>query len=251
MIGIYKITNKNNGKIYIGQSNNVEKRISEHKQKRTMTIDEYINVLGVENFDFEILEECNKEELDKKEQEYIKYFNSQEEGYNIQKGGFNNSQGEGNGRALLTEQDVIFIREAYNNHVQPSKFFEEYFSKKITKNQFQAVWQGRSWAHIMPEVFTEENKQYYISEQNKTKALLTKEEVLYYRQYYVNHTMKEVYNKFLQDKGEILKEKTFKSIITGDVRENSIYKEVPIYKKKKRVWELNDEPVSTISESGE
>lgn len=90
-----------------------------------------------------------------------------------------------------------------------------------------------------------------ISEQNKTKTLLTKEEVLYYRQYYVNHTMKEVYNKFLQDKGEILKEKTFKSIIIGDVRENSIYKEVPIYKKIKKVWELNGEPVSTILESEE
>lgn len=34
MIGIYKITNKNNGKVYIGQSNNVERRIAEHKRKR-------------------------------------------------------------------------------------------------------------------------------------------------------------------------------------------------------------------------
>ena len=30
MIGIYKITNKINGKIYIGQSMNIERRLKEH-----------------------------------------------------------------------------------------------------------------------------------------------------------------------------------------------------------------------------
>ena len=33
MIGIYKITNKENGKCYVGQSNNIERRFSEHKTK--------------------------------------------------------------------------------------------------------------------------------------------------------------------------------------------------------------------------
>lgn len=63
MIGIYKITNKLDGKIYIGQSNNLERRLSEHKQSRTLTIDDYINVLSVENFDFEIIEQCDINEL--------------------------------------------------------------------------------------------------------------------------------------------------------------------------------------------
>ena len=251
MIGIYKITNKKDGKVYVGQSDNIERRLSEHKQKRTLTIDDYINVLGVENFSFEVLEECDEKQLDEKEQYYIKKFNSQEKGYNIQKGGFNNSQGEGNGRAKLTEKDVIFIRESYAKHVQPSLFYEEYFSNKITKNQFQAIWQGRSWTSIMPEVFTNENKQYYISELNKTKALLSKEEVLEYRKYYITHTANEVYNKFLQDKGDILKKATFQKILTGDVRNNNIYKEIPIYKKAKKIWELNGEPVSTIRGSEE
>lgn len=30
MIGIYKITNKINGKMYIGQSNDIERRFKEH-----------------------------------------------------------------------------------------------------------------------------------------------------------------------------------------------------------------------------
>ena len=251
MIGIYKITNKNTGKVYIGQSDNIERRLSEHKQKRTQTIDNYINVLGVENFDFEILEECKKEDLDLKEKEYIKKYNSQIEGYNIQSGGYNNSQGESNGRARLTEEDVIFIRTDYQNHESPKEIFEKYLSEKITKSSFQSVWQGRAWANIMPEVYTEENKKYYISEQQKTKSSLSKEEVLLYRQYYVDHTREEVYQKMLSDKGDILKKTTFFKILTGDVRDNSIYKEVPIYKKSKKRWELNNEAVSTIPGSGE
>jgi group I intron endonuclease len=251
MIGIYKITNKKTGKVYIGQSDNVERRLSEHKQKRTQTIDNYINVLGVENFDFEILEECNLEDLELKEREYIKEYNSQIEGYNIQEGGFNNSQGEGNGRALLKEADIVFIRTAYKNHESQKEIFEKYFSGKITKNNFQSIWQGRTWVNIMPEVYTEENKKYYTSEQNRIKASLSKEEVLEYRKFYINHTREEVFQKMIKDKGDILKRNTFFKILIGDVRDTSIYKEIPVYKKSKSCWELNGEAVSTIPESGE
>jgi group I intron endonuclease len=251
MIGIYKITNKQNGKVYIGQSNNIERRFSEHKQKRYETIDDYINILGVDNFDFEVIEECNIDELDNKEQLYIQQYQSNINGYNIQQGGYNNSQGEGNGRALLTIADVEFIRKSYQNHQSAKEIYNKYFKDKITKNQFQGVWQGRSWSYIMPEVFTLDNKQYYCSEQNKQNNILTKEEVLKYRQYYVNHNMKQTYQQLLLDKGNICTFRTFDKIIIGDVKENSLYKEIPIYKKKKKQWELNNEPVSTILESEE
>lgn len=103
----------------------------------------------------------------------------------------------------------------------------------------------------MPEVFTEENKKYYISEQVKSKALLTVDEVLHYRTYYIEHTREEVYAKFIEEKGQILKKNTFFKILTGDVRKESIYREIPIYSKYRKRWEINGEPVSTISESGE
>ena len=64
------------------------------------------------------------------------------------------------------------------------------------------------------------------------KSSLTKEEVLKYRKYYMNHSMSETYQLLCSDKGtNFLKESTFKKIIIGDVRENSIYKEIPVYKK--------------------
>ena len=61
MIGIYKITNNINGKVYIGQSNNIQRRFSEHQTKgesSRIPIDVAIQKYGKENFSFEVIEEC-------------------------------------------------------------------------------------------------------------------------------------------------------------------------------------------------
>lgn len=252
MTGIYKITNKNNNKVYIGQSQNISERLAEHKKKRFIPIDMWINMLGVENFTFEILEECDQEDLDQREQYYINKYEAMNEdkGYNKQSGGFNNSIGEGNGRALLSYEDVVNIRTAYANHESQKKVYQQY-KDKITLAGFQSVWQGRSWNNVMPEVFTPENKKYYVIDQSKETASLTKEEVLRYRRYYVTHSASETYELLVAEKGAIIKLTTFKKILSGDVRTNSIYNDIPVYKKSKQRWELKGEPVSTILESEE
>lgn len=78
MIGIYKITNKVNGKIYIGQSIHIEKRWQEHCQpsNNKSLIAKAIKKYGKENFLFEVIEQCTKEELLEKEEYYIKMYNS-------------------------------------------------------------------------------------------------------------------------------------------------------------------------------
>lgn len=255
--GIYKITNKENGKVYIGQATDIERRFSEHKKQRKVPIDMYINIFGIDNFDYEIVEECSLEDLDEKEKFYIKEYNSIEEGYNYQEGGYNNSIGEGNGRAILTEEDVIKIRTAYNNHKRPTEFYNKYFKDKITKSQFQRIWQGQSWSHIMPEVLTEENKEYYTRIMQKENIpSLTKDEVLKYRKYYVNHTAKDTYQFYLDENKDkedklIVKSNSFRKILTGDVKPGSSYLEVPLYRKMQKTWELDGKPVSTILVSEE
>lgn len=245
-IGIYKITNKKDNKVYIGQSQNIERRLSEHKKERFIPIDMWINFLGKENFDFEIIEECSLDELDKKEKYYINYFQSNKTGYNKQEGGNNNSVGEGNGSSILKEEDVKKIRHAYQQHTSPKQFYKENFKDKISYAQFQGVWAGRSWSYIMPEVFTEENKNFYRKELSKQKITISKEDLLKYRKYYINHTQRQTYQLFVKERGELIKESTFSKILIGDVRENSSYKEVPIYSKKRKCWELNGEAVQTI-----
>ena len=84
MVGIYKITNLVNGKIYIGQSINIDKRIKEHFWKASNEKDiSYNSALhlairkyGKENFQWEILEECKVDNIDEREKFYIKEYNS-------------------------------------------------------------------------------------------------------------------------------------------------------------------------------
>lgn len=95
--GIYKITNLTNNKVYIGQSTNILKRFIAHKSRAfnpknsqyESPLYRAIRKYGIDNFDFKIIEECKKENLNKKEQHYIKFYqaNSSEYGYNLTEGG--------------------------------------------------------------------------------------------------------------------------------------------------------------------
>lgn len=89
MIGIYKITNKINNKCYIGQSVDITRRIREHRncKSKSQGIDSAIQKYGIDNFTFEIVEECTQQELNEKEIYWIQYYNSYLKGYNETSGG--------------------------------------------------------------------------------------------------------------------------------------------------------------------
>lgn len=85
MIGIYKITNPK-GKIYIGQSINIDRRFKEYNKIQCSQSTKLYNSFkkyGPENHKFEIIEECLVEQLNEKEEFYIKFFNSHIKGLNI------------------------------------------------------------------------------------------------------------------------------------------------------------------------
>ena len=91
--GIYKLTNLKNQKVYIGQAANIAERWKDHI-KAGLGIDTPNNMLytammkdGVENFTFEVLEECERSALNDRETYYIEFYRSQEYGYNMTKGG--------------------------------------------------------------------------------------------------------------------------------------------------------------------
>lgn len=91
MIGIYKIVTPS-GKIYIGQSVNIERRILCYKRldcKRQLGIYNSLLKYGVDNHKFEIIEECSIEELNNKEVFYIKLYNTfnTKHGLNLRDGG--------------------------------------------------------------------------------------------------------------------------------------------------------------------
>lgn len=91
--GIYKITNLTTKEVYIGQSVDCAERIKQHikaglgiDNKGTNKLYKAMQKTGVWNFAFELLEKCPREELDKKEKEYIAIYESDKFGYNSTKG---------------------------------------------------------------------------------------------------------------------------------------------------------------------
>lgn len=91
---IYKITNKINGKIYIGQTiRGFDKRYQDDLKKyvKNIPLKRSIEKYGIENFDicknYDIA--FSKEELDIKEMNWIRIFNSNHKdfGYNLTEGG--------------------------------------------------------------------------------------------------------------------------------------------------------------------
>lgn len=103
MIGIYKIENIVNGRVYIGQSVDIEKRWRSHtKELRKGT---HANVLlqddwliyGEEHFTFEVIKKCRSIKLNEFEKYYIKHYNAFDNGYN---------QTVGNGRTLIDKREI-------------------------------------------------------------------------------------------------------------------------------------------------
>lgn len=82
---IYKITNKINGKSYIGQAFDYKKRWKEHINHKAYAIGAALELYGVENFDFSIIEYANN--YNDREKYYIKYYNTFRNGYNLTLGG--------------------------------------------------------------------------------------------------------------------------------------------------------------------
>lgn len=71
---IYKLTNKVNGKIYIGKTERtIEERMGEHVRHDYIIVDKAIRKYGIESFIVEVVDSADSlDELDKKEQEWIK-----------------------------------------------------------------------------------------------------------------------------------------------------------------------------------
>lgn len=112
---IYKITNKQNGKMYIGQTiNSLQDRWKRHQNDALNNIIDThfaraIRYYGVDNFIVEIIDTATtQEELTKKEYYWINYYNSTQNGYNENNDGFKCG---GNTYKNKTPEELAQIKE--------------------------------------------------------------------------------------------------------------------------------------------
>lgn len=143
-IGIYFVKNKVSGRVYVGQSTNIENRLLAHKRviiepdidksrsSKKLLVD--CKNYKPEDFEYGILEVCNKENLHEKEREWIIKTRSNEEkyGYNIRC----NISGENNPNYGNTWSDCQKSKMSETKKIQHSSgdIYGEEWKDKISKN---------------------------------------------------------------------------------------------------------------------
>ena len=92
--GIYKLTNLDSGKAYIGKSTDIKKRIADHfkssigiKSIADQAVHHEILKTGFWNWSIEAITYCDKDKLSELEKYYIDFFDTQTYGYNRNAGG--------------------------------------------------------------------------------------------------------------------------------------------------------------------
>lgn len=142
-IGIYKITNTINNQSYIGQSINIEKRWNVHKKqyknKKSHSYDyplyRAFRKYGINNFKFEIIEVCSKNELNQKEIFWIKYYNTFFKGYNQTLGG-------DHGKIIPKENIIGIFEDLKNTQLTHSEIAKK---RNVSIEMVDGINTGRHW----------------------------------------------------------------------------------------------------------
>jgi group I intron endonuclease len=154
---IYKITNLENDKVYIGQTiQPVTRRWSQHRQYaksgKKMVLYDAIRKYGIDKFKFEILfDNLNIDELNKKEIENINKYNSLvPDGYNAGKGGDNYER-------------TIETREKISN-IHKGRVITDEWKRKMSESQ-----KGKKHTEESKKKMSESQKGRKQSEETKQK----------------------------------------------------------------------------------
>ena len=203
---IYKITNKENGLIYIGCTiNSLKKRFSEHlyrcfktdyKSKLYNSMKKY----GQENFTIELIEECDLSVIYETEKKYIESYDSYNNGLNSTFGG------EGClGYTHSTEIKFKISKSLKNGNSHKGKTYEELYGDRAEEQkEKRKLSVKKSWGLI-----SDDEKEKRVNKAKETKQKNSKYGV-------------ELVKKIKQKIKEGLKVKQLKQLYP-QVRENFFY----------------------------
>lgn len=197
MMGIYKI-NYPNGKVYIGLSTNIKRRIKEHNHNShnnlppcDAAIKKYGQITEIEILEF--VNDINK--IEEREKYWIKYYqsNNKEKGYNLTPGGDATHQlGEDHHKAAFTNDEVLDIRKRRFKGERKKDVYLDYQDKNFST--FEHVWLGRGYPEVGKEYLIKSNtktRQEYSSEANKGlrngRSKCNRQEILDIRKRYDNN----------------------------------------------------------------
>lgn len=186
--GIYSITNKINNYRYIGKSKNVTMRLSQHKSLLRNNHHRYRNgnlsllqkawnKYGEDAFEFKIIEFCEVDQLNEREQYWIEYYKCNHakyrQGYNVTDGGdgaVSNQNVKGriqvnNGeiqKMIYPEEFPVYEKQGFVRGLLPQNIEKANLNRTILSGEDH-------WSYKKP--LSEEHKR-KISESNKGKSAI-------------------------------------------------------------------------------
>lgn len=240
--GIYIIKNTYDGKVYIGQSVDVKRRLRTHKRLLNLGIHKntYLQSafnLYKEYIDFQTIELCNVDALNKREQHWIRKFDStnRAKGYNRESGGSEGQKwceeskearkGEGNpmfgkhqstefiewirmhNRASsdkLTVNDVEDIKVALTKGARQVELAKEY---NVTVSTVNKIASAKNWSWVLPELNADIKKNIEGERQKKKEEIAEKKAIFLKNEEERKNIIKNVRSDFEKGipKNEIMK----------------------------------------------
>ena len=154
MYYLYKIENLENGKKYIGLTNNIKRRRARHLAdlKRGVHDNSFLqkeyNIFGADKFSFNQIYEGNidEKEIGDKEKEYITKFDSYRNGYNQNEGG---NFGASNGGSHLTQSDILNILSALEFMSRPGQILSNMYD--VSRTTISRIKSGASHSQYKEE----------------------------------------------------------------------------------------------------
>lgn len=158
--GIYKIVNTLNDKVYVGSAIDIETRWRRHKKMlvecshHSKKLQNSYNKHGIDNFSYEIIELCEKHLLTEREQYWIGFFDSYNNGYNSRPIASSNL-----GLKLPISEETrkkIGLKSKGRKHTEETKQKikekrkSQVFSEE-TRKKFSDVHRGRKWSEESKE----------------------------------------------------------------------------------------------------
>lgn len=233
---IYKITNKINGKSYIGQTNNIKRRFMEHKNMKSIKDEEETKILyqafkkyGILNFTFEVLEE-EIENYNEREIYWINFYHTyiqdpQCQGYNMTPGGENPPvfQGENHPMAMHSQSEINLIINLIKNTKLSFKQIAEQSNYNISS--IERINKGELWFN--------NSLNYPLRSENTKEFLQKRADNIIYDLQNTNLTQKEIAEKY----------KVGRTTITAINNGQNYHKENIVYPIRNASIKTQDKPV--------
>lgn len=132
--------------------------------------------LGIDNFYIEVIEECDTEKLNEREQYYIDKFDSWHNGYN--NGNSSNfSDGEDNCNAKMTKDEISTIRIRQSKMKENRREIYNDYKDKITWTNFLYICKYLTWPSILSEFNTKEIMDWHKKQLGNESRKFSKEQL--------------------------------------------------------------------------